>query len=93
MSLLLAMTVTRLVAQQGPVSVSERQPYPHAGEPIGTVRQIYDGALSPELAVNPFRNIDRLFPTRRIPHAAKPWPLPSAPVPLGDVPFTDRGIA
>lgn len=93
MSLLLAMTVTRLVAQQGPVSVSERQPYPHAGEPIGTVRQIYDGALSPELAVNTFRNIDRLFPTRRIPHAAKPWPLPSAPVPLGDVPFTDRGIA
>lgn len=93
MSLLLAMTVTRLVAQQGPVPVSERQPYPHAGEPIGTVRQIYDGALSPELAVNTFRNIDRLFPTRRIPHAAKPWPLPSATVPLGDVPFTDRGIA
>lgn len=93
MSLLLAMTVTRLVAQQGPVPVSERQPYPHAGEPIGTVRQIYDGALSPELAVNTFRNIDRLFPTRRIPHAAKPWPLPSAAAPLGDVPFTDRGIA
>lgn len=93
MSLLLAMTVTRLVAQQGPVSVSERQPYPHAGEPIGTVRQIYDGALSPELAVNTFRNIDRLFPTRRIPHAAKPWPLPSAAAPLGDVSFTDRGIA
>lgn len=93
MSLLLAMTVTHLVAQQGPVPVSERQPYPHAREPIGTVRQIYDGALSPELAINTFRNIDQLFPTRRIPHAAKPWPLPSTAVPLGDVPFTDRGTA
>lgn len=40
--------------------------YLHANEPIGTVRQIYDGALSPELAVNTFRNIDRLFPVNKI---------------------------
>ena len=38
--------------------------YPHASEPIGTVREIYNGTLTPELAVNTFRNIDRLFPTR-----------------------------
>ena len=59
--------------------LTAQQPYPHATEPIGTVRQIYDGALTPELAVNTFRNIDRLFPTRRVPHAARSMPLPLAP--------------
>jgi CubicO group peptidase (beta-lactamase class C family) len=68
-----------------------QQAYPHATEPIGTVRQIYDGALTPELAVNTFRNIDRLFPTRTVPHAAQPLPLPPATTPLGAVTFTDRG--
>ena len=36
--------------------------YPHAQEPIGTVAQIYDGAMLPDLAVSTYRNIDRLFP-------------------------------
>ena len=40
--------------------------YPHATETIGNVEQIYDGQLTPDLAVNTFRNIDRLFPTRTI---------------------------
>ena len=66
-------------------------PYPHSAEPIGTVRQIYDGALSPELAVNTFRNIDRLFPTRPIPRASRRWPLPPAATPLTQVRFIDRG--
>lgn len=39
---------------------------PPAQEPIGTVRQMYDGVLTPGLAVSTFRNIDRLFPTRTI---------------------------
>ncbi|GAB5414257.1 MAG: serine hydrolase [Congregibacter sp.] len=38
--------------------------YPHANEPIGTVRQVYDGKLDPQIQINTFRNIDRLFPTR-----------------------------
>jgi len=63
--------------------------YPHAAEPIGTVRQIYDGALTPELAVNTFRNIGRLFPTRTVPHSAKPYPLPPAHAPLGPLSFSD----
>lgn len=67
------------------------QAYPHATEPIGTVRQIYDGALTPDLAVNTFRNIDRLFPTRAVTHATRPRALPRAARPLGDVRFTDRG--
>ena len=68
-----------------------RDQYPHATEPIGTVRQIYDGVLTPELAVNTFRNIDRLFPTRTVPRSLTPLPLPAAAVPLGSVTFNDRG--
>ncbi len=68
-----------------------QQAYPHATEPIGTVRQIYDGALTPDLAVNTFRNIDRLFPTRVVPHGAYATPLPLAATQLRQVTFTDRG--
>ncbi len=63
--------------------------YPHAGEPIGTARQVYDGSLTPELAVNTFRNTHRLFPTRAIPPSQTPLALPNAPNPLQDVQFTD----
>jgi CubicO group peptidase (beta-lactamase class C family) len=89
---MLLVIASRLVAQQAPLP-DATGPYPHAGEPIGTVREMYDGRLTPELAVNTFRNIDRLFPTRRIPHAAKPWPLLPAAAQLDDVPFGDRGTA
>lgn len=68
------------------LAAASTQPYPHAMEPIGTVRQVYDGALTPELAVNTFRNIDRLFPTRLVPRSATPLALPADPVPLRDVP-------
>lgn len=50
--------------------------YPHAQEPIGTVRQVYDGKLYPDLQVNTFRNIDRLFPTRKISKGSSVLPLP-----------------
>ena len=61
--------------------------YPHASEPIGTVREIYDGTLTPEMAVNTFRNIDRLFPTRAVAPSATPRVLDVAPRPLRDVRF------
>jgi CubicO group peptidase (beta-lactamase class C family) len=67
------------------------QPYPHRNESIGTVRQIYDGVLTPAMAVNTFRNIDRLFPTRTIPRASQPLPLPAAAVPLRELSFTAAG--
>ena len=63
--------------------------YPHANEPIGTVREIYDGVLSPELAISTFRNIDRLFPTRAITPSATPRPLPAAARPLGPFRYAD----
>ena len=59
--------------------------YPHANEPIGNVEQIYDGALTPDLAVNTFRNIDRLFPTRTIKAGGKPSELPKSEKELGKV--------
>ncbi len=68
-----------------------RTPYPHATEPIGTVRQIYDGVLTPQMAVNTFRNIDRLFPTRTVTRSSTPMPLPRAAVPLTTVRFKDGG--
>jgi CubicO group peptidase (beta-lactamase class C family) len=65
--------------------------YPHAQEPIGTVRQVYDGALTPDLSVNTFRNIDRLFPTRSITPSATPLAMPKAAKQLTAVQFTSGG--
>lgn len=65
--------------------------YPHSSEPIGSVRQIYDGVLPPDMAINTFRNTDRLFPTRRIATRAAAYPLPRAAVPLNDVRFAAGG--
>ncbi len=50
--------------------------YRHADEPIGMVREIYDGRLYPDIQVNTFRNIDRLFPTRTVARGASIKPLP-----------------
>lgn len=66
--------------------------YPHAREPIGTVREMYDGTLSPELAVNTYRNIDRLFPTRVVARGRAVHPLPRAAQPLTEVSFTTGGV-
>lgn len=76
-------------AQEVPTMSRDLDQYPHAAEPIGTVRQIYDGVLTPEMAVNTFRNIDRLFPTRTVRHASTPMPLPPASTPLRAVSFSD----
>lgn len=61
--------------------------YPHAKEPIGTVEQVYDGALLPDLAVSTYRNIDRLFPTRTIRAGGRVLELPKAERQLEDVKF------
>ncbi len=71
--------VVMLALGTGMRAPAAAQDYPHAREPIGSVRQIYDGTLTPDLAVNTFRNIDRLFPSRTIEHGDKVLPLPPAP--------------
>jgi len=63
---------------------------PHAAEPIGTVRAMYDGRLSPALAATTFRNIDRLFPSRVIARGPTVTPLPVARTPLGAVTCTSH---
>lgn len=65
--------------------------YPHEREPIGSVREIYDGTLSPEMAANTFRNIHRLFPSRLVPRSTQPRAIPISVEPLGDIAFTDNG--
>ncbi len=90
-ALLMTPATGALSAQQRSAMATGRDPYPHATEPIGTVRQMYDGVLTPELAVNTFRNIDRLFPTRTVPRSPTPQPLPPAAMPLTSVSFSDRG--
>ncbi|MDP2714541.1 serine hydrolase [Rheinheimera sp.] len=56
--------------------------YRHAGESIGTVRQVYDGKLYPDIQVNTFRNIDRLFPTRTVARGKTVSTLPLSKQPL-----------
>lgn len=63
----------------------------HPPEIMGTVRQMYDGHLSPEAAVNTFSHIDRLFPTRTVHHGAKVYPLPPAAHRLANFSFSSRG--
>ena len=64
------------------------QPYPHADEPIGSVREVYDGRLYPDIQVNTFRNIQRLFPTRTVAAGPEPRPLPRDLLDLADFAFT-----
>jgi CubicO group peptidase (beta-lactamase class C family) len=60
-------------------------------EEIGTVRQIYDGTLYPDIQVRTFRNIDRLFPTRTVRRGDHVYPLPKSETPLKGVEFTSPG--
>lgn len=61
---------------------AQSQDYPHADEPIGTIEDVYDGHLTPDLTVSTFGNIDRLFPTRTIPARDSSKALPEARVDL-----------
>ncbi|KUM53473.1 serine hydrolase domain-containing protein [Rheinheimera sp. EpRS3] len=66
-------------------------PYRHAKEPIGTVRQLYDGKLYPDIQVNTFRNIDRLFPTRTVARGKTVSTLPLSKQPLQDFSYSVDG--
>ncbi len=65
--------------------------YPHENEPIGSVRQAYSGELYPDIQANTFRNIHRLFPTRRVAAGDKPYPLPVSEKQLNNFRFESRG--
>jgi CubicO group peptidase (beta-lactamase class C family) len=88
---LLMTTASSVLSAQRSARTAGRDEYPHATEPIATVRQVYDGTLTLPQAVNTFRNIDRLFPSRTVPAASAPMPLPPAAAQLRTVHFSDRG--
>ncbi len=44
-------------------------------EPIGSLRELYDGTLTPDQTVSTLRNIDRLLPTRSVSPSPSPRPL------------------
>ena len=83
--------VSGALGAQQPRATAPSTAYPHAEEPIGTLRQIYDGVLTPAMAVNTFRNIDRLLPTRTVLPSARPLSLRPATIPLRTVRFRDKG--
>jgi CubicO group peptidase (beta-lactamase class C family) len=66
--------------------------YRHADEPIGTVRQVYDGRLYPDIQVNTFRNIDRLFPTRAVRRGVKISEMPVHLTAMDDFSFEIGGL-
>jgi CubicO group peptidase (beta-lactamase class C family) len=65
--------------------------YRRADEPIGTVREVYDGHLYPDVQVNTFRNIDRLFATRTVRRGATVKALPVQLMSLDDFAFDHEG--
>jgi len=64
---------------------------PDQPEDIGSVRQMYDGALYPDIQVRTFRHIERLFPTRTIRRGTHVYPLPKSDFPFQRVEFTSAG--
>jgi hypothetical protein len=47
-------------------------------EPIGSVRDVYDGTLPLAVEVNTFRHIDRVFPSATVKRGRQVFPLPPA---------------
>jgi len=72
-------------------AMADGLPNVHSKEHIGTVQQVYDGALLPDVQANTFRNIDRLFSTRTIHKGKTVYPLPKSDVQLKNFSFASNG--
>lgn len=66
---------------------------PHAADSIGSVREMYDGRLSPQQAAATFRNIHRLFPSRVIARGTSEAPLAAAATPLAPLACRANGAS
>ncbi len=86
-----ALLLAAMLIAPGVVMAESSGNYRHADEPIGTIRQVYDGQLFPDLQVNTFRNIDRLFATRTVKAGSAPFPLPASERRLQNFQFESRG--
>jgi CubicO group peptidase (beta-lactamase class C family) len=62
-----------------------------APDPVATVREVYDGTMTSDVQVNTFRHIERLFPTRAVPHGGQVTPLPKRARQLGNFTFQSAG--
>lgn len=80
-----------LVLASGISANAAELPYGHADEPIGTVREVYDGKLYPDIQVNTFRNIDRLFPTRTVHRGDTVLALPASDQPFPEFSYSVDG--
>jgi CubicO group peptidase (beta-lactamase class C family) len=60
-------------------------------EPIGSVRDVYDGTLPLGVEVNTFRHIDRVFPSAIVKQGGSVFPLLPAARQLDDVIFVSAG--
>ncbi|MFC1719990.1 serine hydrolase domain-containing protein [Pseudomonadota bacterium] len=80
-----------LVLAAGTSANAAELPYAHADEPIGTVREVYDGKLYPDIQVNTFRNIDRLFPTRTVHRGDTVLALPVSDQPFPEFSYSVDG--
>jgi len=58
---------------------------------LGTIREVYDGALLSDKQVRTFRHIDRLFPVRVVKRGTHVFPLPPHRRPLGNCEFISAG--
>lgn len=58
--------------------------YRHEKERIGTINNIYNGDMFHDIAINTYRNTERLFPTRTIPASSRPKPLEKSLLSLHD---------
>lgn len=64
---------------------------PRVAEEIGTVRNLYDGTLYPDIQVRTLRNAAALFPTRTIKRGTSVYPLRRADATLKGVRFMSAG--
>jgi CubicO group peptidase (beta-lactamase class C family) len=83
----LALHVSLLAA----VVLARQVDNPHASERIGTLQQVYDGALLPDIQVNTFRNIDRLFSVRTVRRGNRVYQLPASDAPLKNLQIKSDG--
>jgi CubicO group peptidase (beta-lactamase class C family) len=60
-------------------------------ESIGSLQSVFDGTLRPDIQVNTFRHIDRLFASRIVQHGSSVYPLLAADKRLANVHFTSAG--
>jgi CubicO group peptidase (beta-lactamase class C family) len=66
-------------------------PAASAAQEIAAPRQVYDGAMTPDLEVRTFARSEELFPVRTVEKGSKPRPLPTAKTPLKNMQFESRG--